>query len=307
MAPTPNIDPQSIKQAVEDLSGYTFELEIVRRLEKYKGYGFFVEPNYSFEDHDTGEARELDFHAIMAEAISTGRSEYSFMILLGSCKDNKNPYVFFTRNAPLSGITLNSDIPIAGYPLEIYDESGESEALEWYLQLHKFLHIAKTDIISSQFCEIIWKTNKWTIQSEPIFKNTFIPLIKAMSREIEGYNKKRIPDKDEESSDFQIYFPLLVLKGPMFEYYVPPTGDNELRQVEDVLFIRHYESRNVKCCYAIDIIHEGYLETYLDIVSKEFNRFVNLVRRNRKSVLGSIKKIAEIEDKKRKESENEKG
>ena len=79
MATTPNMDPQSIKQAVEYLSGYTIEFEIVRRLETYRDYGYFLEPNYSFEDHDTGEARELDFHAIMAKVISTGISEYTFL------------------------------------------------------------------------------------------------------------------------------------------------------------------------------------------------------------------------------------
>jgi hypothetical protein len=73
MVPQPDMDPQVIKKSVEDLSGFPFELEIVRRLEGYKDYGFWVEPNYSFEDHDTGEARELDFHAITAESISIKR------------------------------------------------------------------------------------------------------------------------------------------------------------------------------------------------------------------------------------------
>lgn len=300
------MDRQVIKQAIDDISGYPFELEIVRRIEKYEKSHYFIEPNFSFEDHDTGEARELDFHGISAEPISIGRSEYSFMVLLGSCKDNKYPYVFFTRDTPLAGIMLNSDIPIAGYPLEIYDDSGEKVALEWYLKLHEFLHIAKTSIVSSQFCELVWKTTKWTVMSEPLFKNTFIPIIKAMSREIEDYNDKRVPKKETDSSDFQIYYPLLVLKGPMFEYYVPSQGESELKQAEHILLIRHYESRNVKCCYAIDIIQEGYLEKYLDMINGEFIRFVNLIRRNRKAVLRSIRKTAEIEAGK-KETKSETG
>lgn len=298
MAPQTNMNQKSIKQAIESLSGYPYELEIARRIEKYREYGFWVEPNYSFEDHDTGEARELDFHATEAEAISVKKSEFAFLVILGSCKDNKNPYVFFTRKLPFSGIQLNSDIPIAGCPLEIYTESNENEAIEWYFKLHGFLHIAKMDTISSQFCEIVRKNGKWVIQSEAIFKNTFIPMVKAMSREIEGYNKECVPKKDETSPNYQIYYPLLVLRGPMFEYHVPPTGSNVLREAKHILFIRHYESKNVKCCYAIDIIHESYLEQYLDLIEKELIRFVNLVKRHKKSIIKSIKKIAEIEESK---------
>ena len=298
MAPQPNMNPQNIQQAIESLTGYPYELEIARRIEKYREYGFWVEPNYSFEDHDTGEARELDFHATEAEAISIKKSEFAFLVILGSCKDNKNPYVFFTRELPFAGIMLNSDIPIAGCPLEIYTESDEHEAIEWYLQLHKFLHIAKMNIISSQFCEMVWKNGKWAIQSAPIFKNTFIPMIKAMSREIEAYNNRSVPKKDETSPDYQIYYPLVVIRGPMFEYHVPPKGSNILREVKHILFIRHYESRNVKCRYAVDIIHESYLEQYLDLIERELTRFVNLVRRNKKSITRSIIKIAEKEESK---------
>jgi len=295
--PRAKLSLQSIKQAIEDISGYPYELEIVRRIEAYKKYYYWVEPNYSFEDHDTGEARELDFHATGAESVSIERSEFSFIVLLGSCKANKNPYVFFTRELPFSGITLNSDVPIAGGPLEIYGENDESEAIEWYLQLHKFLHIAKMKVVSSQFCEMVWKNTKWGVQSEAIFKNTFIQLIKAMSREIDEYNEDYVPDKEELSTDYWIYYPLLVLRGPMFEYHMPPSGPAQLRDAKHILFIRHYTSKTVKCCYAIDIIHESYLEQYLDLIDKELNKFANLVRRHRKSLVRSIRKLAELQDK----------
>lgn len=235
MAPQPDMNPDRIKRSIKDLTGYPFELEIIRRIETYKDYGYWIEPNFSFEDQDTGEARELDFHATEAMAISVQESEFAFAVILGSCKANKNPYVFFTRQLPFAGATLDSDVPIAGYPLEICRENGEGEAVEWYFQLHDFLHIAKNNIVSSQFCELIWKNNKWEKQSEPIFKNTFIPLIKAMSREIEDYNKTNVPQKDEESPDYQIYYLLLVLRGPMFEYHVPPLGPPQLKETKHIL------------------------------------------------------------------------
>lgn len=296
MSPQPDMNPDHIKQSIEDLTGYPFELEIVRRIETYKDYGYWIEPNFSFEDQDTGEARELDFHATKAMAISVQKSEFAFAVILGSCKANKNPYIFFTRQLPFAGITLDSDVPIAGYPLEIYTENSESEAIEWYFRLHDFLHIAKSNIVSSQFCELVWKNNKWEKQSEPIFKNTFVPLIKAMSREIQDYNKTHVPEKDDESPDYQIFYPLLVLEGPMYEYHVPPSGSPELKETKHILLIRHHESRTIKCCYAVDVIHEGYLEQYLGLVEKELKKFVNLVRRHKKSIVRSIRKLAELRD-----------
>lgn len=293
--PQAKLNLQSIQQDIEDLSGYPYELEIVRRVEAWKKYYYWVEPNYSFEDHDTGEARELDFHATGAEAVSIGRSEFSFIVLLGSCKANKNPYVFFTRELPISGI-LSSDVPIAGGPLEIYGENYESEAIEWYLQLHKFLHIAKMKVVSSQFCELVRKNTKYEVQSEAIFRNTFIPLIKAMSREIDENNEDYVPDKKKLSTDYKIYYLLLVLRGPMFEYHMPSSGPAQLRDTKHILFIRHYSSRTVKCHYAIDVIRESYLEQYLDLIEMELKKFVNLVKRYRRSIARSINTLAELQE-----------
>jgi hypothetical protein len=286
---TNNIDLTQIKDALEDNSGYPFELEITRRIEARE---YFVEPNYSFEDQDTGLARELDFHALKSEIISEKKMEFVIAIILGSCKDNKNPYVFFTRELFLSGIMLSSDLPIAGCPLEIYDENNYCLSLEEYLELYKFLHIGKTDIVSSQFCELKQKKGKWEIQSETIFKDAIIPLIKALHGDITDYNEEHIPNLETEGVDYQIYFPLIVLKGPLLQYHVPPKGPTQLKQAQHIVVVRHYESKTVKCRYAIDVIQESYLEKYLEIIDKEIAKFKNLVRNHKKIITQSIKKVA---------------
>lgn len=185
-----SIDVRQLKDALENQSGYPFELEIARRVE---ACGYYIEPNYSFEDQDTGAARELDFYALSAMAISYKSGEFVFPVILGSCKDNKNPYVFFTRSTVLSGITLQSDIPIAGCPLEVYEENGDKSELGYYFRLHKLLHVATTKVISSQFCEMVWQGNKWMVQSQAIFKDAFVPLTKALTRKIQDYNERCLP------------------------------------------------------------------------------------------------------------------
>jgi len=303
MVPQPNYDPSVIKQALEDTSGYPFELQIAQRVEKWEEYGYSVEPNYSFEDHDTGEARELDFHAIRAVPIVAQRDEYAYIVILGSCKASRNPYIFFTRPGLLAGITLMSDVPISGSPLEIYEENGETEAIEWYFQLHKFLHIGQLDTISSQACVLSWKSSKWEVQPEAVIRDTFVPLIKAMSREIEDHNNECVPNGDTILPEYRIYYPLLILKGPMYEYYVPTEGDAQLRDTKHILVIRHYESKTIKCRYAIDVIHESYLEQYLELVEREAKKFVNLIKRHKKIVAKSIEELTK--EKKKESSEDE--
>jgi len=289
------IDTKEIKKVLENLTGYPFELEIARRV---AAHGYLVDPNYSFEDHDTGEARELDFRAFDLVPISMWKGEWVDCILLGACKDNKNPYVFFTRKElTYSKLSLQSDLPIAGCPLNIHSEGDDAPvSVEFYLRLHEILHIATSDIISSQFCELVRHNgNKWKVQSKEIFKDIFVPLIKALSREIAQENDRCISDKDDDSPKYTIYYPMLVLKGRMFEYYVPPKGPAQLREAKHILVIRHYQSRSIKCQYAIDVIHESYLDEYLELVEKETKKLANRIKRHKAVLVQSLKKIAPLE------------
>ena len=292
MSPRPIVNLTDIKQAIEDNSGYPFELQIAQRVERYHNYGYYVEPNYSFEDHDTGQARELDFHAVSAVPISTRKSQYCYTVILGSCKANKQPYVFFTRRSPLAGITfLLSDVPISGCPLEIVTENGEKESLDWYLQLNNFLHIAKHDKVSSQFTSLALKNSKYEIQNENISNGIITPLFKAMSREIERHNLDCVPTRDKTLPEYHIYYPLLVLKGPLFEYYVPNKGPAQLRKAKHILVIRRYESKAVKCSFAIDVIHESYLNSYLKLVGNEVDTFIKRIKRHSVEIDRSISQL----------------
>jgi hypothetical protein len=283
-----NFSLDEIKAALEDNSGYPFELEIARRIESLD---YFVEPNYSFEDQDTGVARELDVHAIKSKLISKRNDESAFVIILGSCKDNKNPYVFFTRELTSTGIKLSSDVPIAGCPLEIFDKNNNSYTIDEYLELYKFLHIGKTDVVSSQFCELKKKDKKWEIHSENIYKDAIIPLTKALYDEIQTCNEEHTPNLETKTVHYQIYYPLIVLNGQLLQYHVPHKGPSTLKQTQHIVIIRQYDSKTVKCLYAIDVIHESYLEEYLKIIDIESDQFISQVKHDKKIISASIKKI----------------
>lgn len=284
------LDEQIIEQVLRDKSGYPFELEIARRV---AAAGYTVEPNYSFEDHDSGESRELDFHAFALKP-ANGKSEAINVAILASCKNNQQPYVFFTRKPLLSRSFLESDLPIGGYPLEIYENDFEKYALEEYLELHKLLHIGKADTVSSQFCEIAQDGNgQYKVGSGSIFKDAFIPLIKAMSREMEEFNKWH-PLTVDSLPIYGVCYPLLVVNGPLFEYYFPPQGSPTLKKAEHIVLSRAYRSKTVACHYAIDVIHESYLGRYLDLIDGEIRALRNRIRRHKSTLEYTIKRIVEM-------------
>lgn len=295
MVPQPKYETGLIKRVLEDTSGYPFELEIIRRIEKWADYGCYVEPNISFEDQDTGEARELDFHVVLALPISMERDEWVFVHIVGSCKDSRNPYVFFTRPDPTAGMMFRAEVPISGYPLEICEDNGESVGIEWYFKLHKLLHIGRTENISSQACVLAWNSGKWVVEKKPVIRDTFVPLVKVMSRKIKEQNDKYIPGHETIKPEYNIYYPLVVIKGHLYEYCVSGSGDTELKDTKHVVVTRHYESKAVRCHYGIDVIDERYLEEYLGLIYKEATKFVNLIRRYRKAVVRSIEQLSRRE------------
>jgi hypothetical protein len=280
------IDSESVARSVEQ-SGYPFELDIARRIESC---GFFVTPNYNFEDHDTGQSREIDIHALTAETISMRRYEFLYPLVLASCKANRDPYVFFTRDNMLSKLQLQVDAPLSGMPATIVEEDGESLPAAEFFRLEEFLHIASTDRISSQFCQLTRKENKWLVGQAPVVESLVIPLVKAHAREIADHNSKTMkPEQDENESNYQIYYPVIIVRGPLFEYYVPPeAGKPVVSPSRHAVLFRHYQSRTLQGEFAIDVIHETYLEEFLDLIGREAHAFANRIRHHRGRIVASI-------------------
>jgi hypothetical protein len=297
----PPLDEQAIEMILRNESGYPFELEIARRMAEA---GYIVEPNYGFQDHDTGQSRELDFRAVGFTPLRRRTSEFVTTIVLGSCKSNRVPYVFFTRPPlPTSRQFLHTDLPIAGYPLRIYINDFEQYSLEEYLNLHKVLHIGKPDKVSSQFCELTWDKNgkKHKVGQDKdgqgaIFKDIYVPLVKAMSRELEDSSDILQPSSRESPPLYEIYYPLLVVRGPLFEYYFPANGTPVVRKAEHIILSRSYRSETVTCHYAIDVVHESYLERYLDLIDKEVLSFRNLIRHHRGDLVRSVERLVALSE-----------
>lgn len=98
-----------------------------------KEYGYYVIPNYSFIDLETGQSRELDIWAMAVQAITRRDFEFIFPILLIECKNLQAPLVFFTqKEIPIK--ELIGDIHLSGIPKEI-ERKGSIYGLSEFLKL----------------------------------------------------------------------------------------------------------------------------------------------------------------------------
>ena len=285
--PTKNL----IEQAIER-SGYLFELSLTPLLEED---GCFVTPNHNFQDQDTGKSRELDLHAIGGIPVSGKRYEYLFPVLLISCENNTNPYVFFTRENMLAETSLNVDAPISGFPEEISLADGRVDISD-YLRLEEILHVASAKRVSSQFCAIVRKGKRWETEQGHIYNQLVVPLIKALAAEIAEHKNsvrrsKDEPEPWEEATNLQVYYPIVVLGGQLWEMYYIEDGKPVLERTDHVVLARHYESSTVKGQFAIDVIAKEYLSDLLGSIDTECQTIVNRIRRHRRQILATIRQL----------------
>jgi hypothetical protein len=91
----------------------------------------------------------------------------------------------------------------------------------------------------------------------------------------------------------------------MFEYHVPLEGDVTVTRVKHVVIVRHYVAKSLSGEYAVDAIHESFLEEFLDVIASEARTIANRVRRHRRRVLESLHReyaVAEDRGSSKKES-----
>ena len=138
-------------------SGYLFEQRLAAFL---KGEGYYVIPNYSFKDPQTGDHREIDVWAYGATAIRRRREEFIFQMLLVEAKNIHSPHVFFTQiEAPIS--ELMGEVHISGPPKEVIEGKSREESGK-FLDFEKLHHYYRRDRVASQFC-VVYRKGKDSI------------------------------------------------------------------------------------------------------------------------------------------------
>jgi hypothetical protein len=275
-------------------SGYLMEQEVAQLLDEE---GYYTTPNEGFIDPDTGEAREYDLHAINAARIAHGRSEVLWPVLLIECKQSESPLVLLTHDRALAGLwpTCDFEKHWSGMPARIYSEApdDEGEPVCRYLDLSRRHHYWTCKRLSTQFAQLFPKGQAWVAKHGDVYDGAIIPLIKALRHETEKHQQACQPSREDTASNLQIYYLILLWRGPMYEYHIG--GDKaSLTAAEHVNLVRRYRSRTIDGEFHIDVVAEPHLPSFLRMVSREAENIANLLRRHRSAILKSLQREAEL-------------
>jgi len=299
-----DITPE-IKKAVEK-SGYLLEAQVA---EIVRNHPYFVIPNHAFRDPESGENREMDIFAIGAKAVVEQEKDFIFPILLIECKNIQSPLVFFSHKEVPSRYIIG-DLQISGIPKEIKTKDGFEKDLAEYLELEKICHYYKTGSISTQFCAIVSKgkgfiaTHKIDGPLGNLYESMILPVIKALHYEKEMHENSYYPDPQNETINLQLYYPIVVINGSLFECLLKDSGKPIYKRVQRVNFLRRYESTEISGEYRIDVVVKESLGEVLGEIDKEIEMITKRVKQNRDELIENARRIAKERLKKEKHEED---
>lgn len=272
-------------------SGYLLEQRVEDIMRERMGY---VGTNTAYPDEFTGKSRELDVKAMSAVKAGPGEFDFLFSVILSECQNNVQPIVFFTKE-PMVGFLHHYEVKLSGMPVEILAEDVEEERfipLSEFLQMGKYHHYCKGQI-ATQYCTFqpTKDTSKWIALHRDEQHDSITVLITALEAEIKEHNESWIAPRDKpEPINVQIYYPLIVLQGSLYEAF-PVKGQLKLKKSNHIQFRKEYHSANRHDAYQIDIITEPFLGNYLTLVKSEVEKTAKLLRQRKDIVRNSIDKI----------------
>lgn len=275
MAQNKNKFPKNWKDQIQK-SGKLFEQEIAQYVQNH-GFGYVV-PNDAFLDVESGESRELDVFAISGRKIGH-KMNFIFPILLIAIK--RMDLVCFTRSEIMTRYTIG-DIHFSGMPKTIYCREEEIELTD-YLNLEKIHHFYKYKKMSSQF----WAPFEGNRdkKGDYFYRDLIFPLIKSVVAQSIEHEKDWYFDPEGEPINLQIYFPIIVVEN-LWECSLTKNGP-KYRKVSRTGFVSRHSSEKVSGTYLIDICDKNGLKELLNLINKETEQIIKIVRKKIKIIENS--------------------
>ncbi|KFC21207.1 hypothetical protein [Epilithonimonas lactis] len=266
--------PADILNAINE-SGYLFEQEIGSIIEKF---GFNIQTNSAFKDIEEEKSREIDvtgykrFYFDEENKISIG------IRILCECKNNKNPFVFITRNK--GKIDNSYSPPNFLYPKDEYmipTDDGQNSFYRRdgfiYYNLKEIFPYNLDDSKAVQFCKLVQKNKEWNAFHDGIYDSILLPLSKCL----EYYKSKDKAIRSETWKNYIIYFPIVVLNSKIFS--IDSHIDiNKVNEIGNISFTREIESKKQNNKYLIDFITkenlESFLENHINNFAEKFKEYI---------------------------------
>ncbi|MBK5543317.1 hypothetical protein JFT85_00865 [Pseudomonas sp. TH04] len=271
--PIQNNLPQGIKEAdlLEAIkkSGYPLQTRVAKKLSDR----FNLHEEWSFKDRDSGTLRALDIFANMPlvdYSAPQPRTSPHLSILL-ECKQSELPFIFFETEHPAR---LTGFPPIAGLKSHSIEIATNEDRSVYIFSILTALGLSNHDFItrppfSNTFSKCGRRGSSLELSGEDAYNSVVMPLIKAATH----YEISEYPKPTYRYFQAKLTLPVAVLSAPM----VITRSDGETQFTPWVRVTRHeYDGdnydRNKSRFWAIDVVHEDYLSTYLDEHALPFAR-----------------------------------
>lgn len=283
---TMNVDNEpAIKEILDAINraGYILEQRICPIIERY---GFRALSNQHYKDQDTGKSREIDVIAEKTNYVGNkGIADFdSFDTrLIFECKNNSTPIIFFTRKQYKYDWGI---VHISGYPNSILDgNKSYPVSIDEYLGLINFHHNFNVEWVARQYCQIIptkdkekRKDDPWTATDEIIYESV-LKLAKVTEYYLKSESDKLFHTIYKNHVGLRVTCPVLLFSGKIYECRIV---DNEpiLTERKHIVFHQMIESEVLKGVFHIDVIHESYLDEFLQLVTHEENMIIEKIQSN---------------------------
>jgi hypothetical protein len=247
-------------------SGFQLEDKVASLFSEFKNCE--VEQNYCFTDWQTGLFRELDMKVDFEVTSYPIEVNYKFLI---ECKRLTGHAWVLIRNRGHSFVFKN-----ATSMWDNYGQLGRQEPVSKILNpIFKYEFIC--DTYSKRFKEIILDRSKSNNKTDNIFSSS-IELAKVLDFEQRSdfkVNEMLVTSSERRIDRINIYYPLIVFEGKMFEATMLP--NLEIKPISSA-HLRHSSIQNgEEILMLIDIVEANNLKEF---IKEKFLKEVDQVRKN---------------------------
>lgn len=264
-------------------SGYLIEQRSKAVLEKQ---GYYVETNRSYPDAGTDKSREYDIFGSKFFPLFRGEPSGLASIIICECKNNPQPVVFFGNDPPLT-LMFHEQVKSSGIPVVVWDQGGFLN-LSHFFRFETLFHQCRRHV-AKQYCSFSPKNKGGWLASHPDEQHQFFStLVEAVETAISEHYENLEPPLSNETVpvNLQIYYPLLVLQGGLYTAH-QTRHELVLREAKHVQFLRQLWSNGSPKAYQIDVIQEGFLRSYLNLVDGEIQDLRKRLARRREVLIVS--------------------
>jgi hypothetical protein len=264
--------PEEMQEAIE-ASGYLLEGRIARLMSQR---GFFVEQNAFHPDPaDSSRVIEIDVVGRYFEWINEANKDSVTASLLVECKNNTQPFAFFTQSQQVTELNDNW-IQYGGFPSFSMDpESKIQVPLHKLLEMKDWHHYCQTQEVATQFCSFARAKNesknkpksKWKAEPMKNYADSFAALAR-----VTAFDSLDVANPHDQNIQIQLSYPVVVFQGPM--YRVQEQGGKAKLELAEHLQLHHSTSVNGRMILAqIDVVREAVFTKLMETILSELITF----------------------------------